>query len=261
MNIKESLFRRVLGRDYEKLPPALQTMHDTGAGLRGEGRADVIRGSSLMAKLAGALFRLPPAKRNEPVWFDFVPETDKDGEAWRRDFNGHILETRHRPRGKRPKQVLEKLGPLTLVLTVAFERGGIAYRLTGLRFLGLPIPRFLGPRVEARETEEQGYFVFESTVTLPVGGRLIRYRGWLTPRPLEVETKRRPPSQEVLDTGDESKARPPSYSARKVFVPRAPRTVPMEEKAPAEEERDADIEPEPAREEAGRSQPRTEVRR
>ena len=49
-----------------------------------------------------------------------------------------------------------------------------------MRCCGLPLPRALWPTIEATETEEEGRFCFDVQIGLPLVGRLVRYRGWLT---------------------------------------------------------------------------------
>ena len=45
---------------------------------------------------------------------------------------------------------------------------------------GLPLPRWLLPRSEAREYVEDDRFHFDVAIDAPLGiGRLVRYRGWL----------------------------------------------------------------------------------
>ena len=57
------------------------------------------------------------------------------------------------------------------------------------RAFGLPMPRFLLPSTRAFETvDEAGRFVFDVLITLPFGGELVHYRGWLQPQRLEYRT-------------------------------------------------------------------------
>ncbi len=41
------------------------------------------------------------------------------------------------------------------------------------------MPRRLGPRIAAREWEEEGRFRFAIDVALPLVGPVVRYTGWL----------------------------------------------------------------------------------
>ena len=54
--------------------------------------------------------------------------------------------------------------------------------MSGMRFAGMPLPRFCWPRIRAAETEQEGRFRFDVEIGLPGIGRLVRYRGFLTGR-------------------------------------------------------------------------------
>jgi hypothetical protein len=43
------------------------------------------------------------------------------------------------------------------------------------------MPRWLMPRVDAREHAADGVFHFAVEIALPAIGRLVRYEGWLKP--------------------------------------------------------------------------------
>jgi hypothetical protein len=48
-----------------------------------------------------------------------------------------------------------------------------------VRFLGVPLPRRLHPRVRTLESERDGRYRFEVEAHLPLLGLLVRYTGWL----------------------------------------------------------------------------------
>jgi hypothetical protein len=48
--------------------------------------------------------------------------------------------------------------------------------------LGLRLPRFLAPRIAAREWEdEDGRFRFDVRLGFPLAGEIVHYAGWLRP--------------------------------------------------------------------------------
>jgi hypothetical protein len=51
-----------------------------------------------------------------------------------------------------------------------------------MRCCGLPLPRALWPAIEASESQDDGRFCFDVRIALPLVGRLVHYRGWLTDR-------------------------------------------------------------------------------
>ncbi|MFX5522535.1 DUF4166 domain-containing protein, partial [Acinetobacter baumannii] len=56
---------------------------------------------------------------------------------------------------------------------------GLAMVLCRWTAFGVPMPRFLGPRIAAREWQEDGRFRFEVGVAMPLLGEVVRYTGWL----------------------------------------------------------------------------------
>lgn len=51
--------------------------------------------------------------------------------------------------------------------------------MRGWSCLGLPLSLVLAPRSEAWEREENGRFVFDVPIALPLIGLVVHYRGWL----------------------------------------------------------------------------------
>ncbi|HWW12506.1 MAG TPA: DUF4166 domain-containing protein, partial [Brevundimonas sp.] len=77
-------------------------------------------------------------------------------------------------------RVSERFGPLSMDLSLTPEGGRLVYRVEGWRLGPIPLPRALGPSTQAfEEVDGQGRFVFDVTITAPLIGRLVRYRGWL----------------------------------------------------------------------------------
>jgi hypothetical protein len=84
-------------------------------------------------------------------------------------------------RGKRGA-VVEQFGPLAFDLDLPVEKGRMDLVMTGARFLGVSLPRWCWPRIKAFETGAEGQFRFDVEIGVPMIGRLVRYRGWLTDR-------------------------------------------------------------------------------
>jgi hypothetical protein len=79
----------------------------------------------------------------------------------------------------------ERFGPLTFTLGLAREGTALTFPVLSARAFGLiPLPRFLIPVSETRESEDAlGRFHFDVRITLPGGARIAHYRGWLRPDP------------------------------------------------------------------------------
>ena len=171
------LYRRVLGTDFDRLPPEIRALHDLRRPARAEGRCEIRRGETRLALWAGGLLRLPLPGREVPVTVDFLP---RDGrEVWRRDFAGRGFETVQQACGAAPGQLIERFGPLAFRLAVSASRERLTLELCGVRVFGVPLPRPLWPGITAGERVEDGVFVFDVAIRLPLLGLLVHYRGWL----------------------------------------------------------------------------------
>jgi hypothetical protein len=171
------LYERVLGRTFEALPPAVRTLHAVHGDADAQGEGTVVRGRSLLARLAGAILRFPPSG-TFPL---HVALAERDGkERWTRDFGGHVFASELSEAG--PGRAAERFGPLRFVFALPAGPEGLEMRLERWTAFGIPLPRFLAPRIEAREWEDaEGRFRFEVSVAMPLAGEVVRYSGWLRP--------------------------------------------------------------------------------
>jgi hypothetical protein len=121
--------------------------------------------------------RFPPSG-HYPLRVDFA---ERGGaERWTRDFGGHRFASTLSAAG--PGQVAERFGPLNFVFDLPAGPHGLAMHLRRWTVLGLALPLFLAPRIQAREwQDEEGRFRFEVAVALPLAGDVIHYAGWLVP--------------------------------------------------------------------------------
>ena len=78
--------------------------------------------------------------------------------------------------------IVERFGIFTFDLEAVAAQGELKLLMRGMRCCGRPLPGALCPRIAAREWEAGGRFHFDVEIALPLAGRLVRYRGWLTDR-------------------------------------------------------------------------------
>ncbi|OJY35510.1 MAG: hypothetical protein BGP06_06625 [Rhizobiales bacterium 65-9] len=101
-------------------------------------------------------------------------------ERWERDFGGRRLRSAQSPRG--PGHISERFWPFTFDVALKACPDRLVMRVSGWRIGPLPLPAGLAPRSAASEdTDADGRFRFDIAITLPLIGRLVRYRGWLRP--------------------------------------------------------------------------------
>jgi hypothetical protein len=166
------LYARAMGARFATLPPAVRGMHAVHGDAGGQGEGSVWRGRGL-AWLIGRIMGFPP-EGHYPLHVAFA---ERDGrERWTRDFGGHRFTSELSLAGQ---GVAERFGPLRFLFDLPFDAEGLRMELRRWTLFGLPMPRWLGPRIAAREWQEAGRFRFEVAVSLPLIGPVVAYRGWL----------------------------------------------------------------------------------
>jgi hypothetical protein len=171
--VSAALFQRVLGAEFESLPPVVRTLHTASGHRRYHGQVEVVRGGNPLARLFAWATRLPPAGRGE-----VEVEIDISGveEKWTRHIGGHAMPSRLWKRGG---LLCEQLGLARFGFRLTVEQGDIVWRVERVTALGLPLPARWFGNVQARESELEGRYRFDVAAAMPVIGLLVRYRGWL----------------------------------------------------------------------------------
>jgi hypothetical protein len=175
------LYRRLLGSAFDELPEALRRMHDVGEGLEAEGEAIVERGNGHLSRLVAFVMGLPREGKAIPVTVRFEPKGGR--EIWRRNFAKKAFSSvQSEGKGRADRLLRESFGPVAVDLALPVEEGRLTLVPRRWSIFGIPLPLALGPRGEAYESAKDGRFNFDVEIRLPLGGLLIRYRGWLVPR-------------------------------------------------------------------------------
>ncbi|MEM1046403.1 MAG: DUF4166 domain-containing protein [Pseudomonadota bacterium] len=192
--LEGSVFLAALGEAAEAaLPKALRRFHAADGAPVWQGRADIDAGTGWLSSLAAAVFGLPAAGRDVPVTvsvdrrigpdvgtkIDPVPPSFHT-EIWSRRFGDRrFSSTLH---STRPGIVTEAAGPFAFDLGVQCDADGLSLPVVGWRLFGVRMPVVLAPVSVSREhVDDQDRFRFDIRVSLPTGGLLIAYRGWLMP--------------------------------------------------------------------------------
>jgi len=169
-----TLFARLLGDKFDRLPPRVRALHARETAHVYAGRADVDRGANVMARLMGAATRLPTRKSDQELRVTIEPSAD--GERWTRKFADHAMPSRLWDAGG---LLCERLGLVTFGFRLDVEDGELTWRVERVRSLGIPLPARLFNGVVAREFDRDGRYGFEVRAELPLVGLLVHYRGWL----------------------------------------------------------------------------------
>lgn len=174
----ETPYAEVLGSAFADLPEPVQRVHSFAGSTRLSGRGYVTGPGSFAAKLIARVFGFPPTGVDVPVVVDL---SRKDGvELWQRSFAGKSFRSTQRVgRGRYDGLIVERFGPTGFGMAVVVEQGALSLVLRRWDVLGIPMPKFLLPRVIAGEHGADGRFNFSVEISLPLIGRLVRYQGWL----------------------------------------------------------------------------------
>ncbi|MBA3766307.1 MAG: DUF4166 domain-containing protein [Acidobacteria bacterium] len=175
-----SLYPRIVGPAWANLSEPVKRLH-IGA-LLGAGKFTVRHGERGPARLLTKLLGLPAAGVDIPVKLSVT--THKSGERWQRTFGAGTLFVTEQRAGRESGLMIERIGPTEVRYRLEIAGGALFYRHTGTKLcigpLRLPLPRWLAPRIAARESaidEKSTHISVE--VTLPVIGRLISYKGFI----------------------------------------------------------------------------------
>ena len=174
-----SLFQSALADRWHALAPAAQASHSVQDIESFSGSAQVTRGNSLIAQLAGWLFGFPPAA--EQVAVTVTKTRTETGEVWERNFGGRVFRSHLTPAAQ-PYRVCERFGLFKFELELLVADGSMQLPVRRGWLLGIPLPRRLLATSESREYVEDGVLHFDVALGAPLGGGLIvRYRGQVRP--------------------------------------------------------------------------------
>jgi Domain of unknown function (DUF4166) len=177
-NERASLFRRLLGEAWDRLPMSLRTMHDVTSVLTGRGQATVERGEGLLARLLAALIGFPAAGKDVAVEVEMRSANGR--ETWRRTFGGQSFDS-VLEEGRGDALLWERFGPLAGGMALVCDGDRLRWVMRGWRLAGIALPRSLAPRIDVYETERDGRFHFHVEIGHPLVGLIVCYDGWLAP--------------------------------------------------------------------------------
>lgn len=172
---KPSLYEQVLGNSFAQLPSTIQRFHRLAGRHELHGWVTTEAPASLPARWLARLLGTPTAAGGGPIRFEMTAHAER--EVWTRHFPDHIMTSTLSRNGD---DVVEHLGPARLRFELTESSGTLGMRLKGLRFLGLPCPRWLLPSIVAEETGAEDRLHFRVMASLPLIGRVASYSGHLT---------------------------------------------------------------------------------
>ncbi|MBK5568295.1 DUF4166 domain-containing protein [Ensifer sp. SSB1] len=178
---RQSLYRQILGCDWDRLPGSIRALHETSEGHAiFRGRAVVERGGSVRARLIASVLGFPAAATGVPVEIHFACRNGR--EVWTRRFGEKVLHsTQHRVERSNEQWLAEEFGPFRILCALEPTESRLHLSVRAWSFLGLPLPLVLAPGGRTFEEDRDGLFHFHVEVESPLTGLIVRYRGWLRP--------------------------------------------------------------------------------
>lgn len=177
------LYRRVMGEQFDVLPRCVRVMHEVYRDGGALGDAEVEGPANLLGRLIGRVIGFPSGGSTRV----HVGFSERLGvETWTREFGSHRFQSQLSQAGQ---SLVERFGPLRFVFDLVGDASGLCMVMRRWSWFGIPMPMRLAPRSSAREWEADGQFQFDVSISLPLVGRLVRYRGRLRPCPPEVRNR------------------------------------------------------------------------
>ena len=181
-----SLYRRILGSEFDHLSPRIRAFHDATAPIEVRGTFNSRRGSSTIGNWLTNLSGFPPTSESLDVSLRVEPRSE--GEQWHRTFGDFVVES---SQCEAHGQLSERFGPLVMYLAPRVVSGALEVTDTRSTFLGIPLPPFLTPRVYAHGIDADGGIRVTVRITCSPFGLLVEYSGTVT---LLDSSAERPPN-------------------------------------------------------------------
>ena len=169
-----SLYERAMGSAFVQLPIAVQRFHRLAGRQVLHGWVHTDAPASLAARLLALCLGSPQRASSGELRFEL--DAQPDAETWTRCFPSRTMTSRMRLESG---TVVEQLGVARLTFDLRGTSRGLEMHLVGMRFLGVPCPRWLLPRIVAQETGDTDRLHFHVVAALPLVGNVAAYRGHL----------------------------------------------------------------------------------
>ena len=143
------LFERVLGPRYGELAPALQRFHRLAGRHALHGVVETDPPATALGRALAGLLGSPRRATSGPIRFELDAAPGR--ETWTRHFPDRTMGSWMQFAEGR---VVEHMGAATLTFALDTDGDRLRMRLERMRFLGIPCPAWLRPRIVAEETGE-----------------------------------------------------------------------------------------------------------
>jgi hypothetical protein len=169
-----SLFAAAMGPTYRRLDPTVRAFHDLRGHVVLHGTVHIEGPENWMGKVLARMTGSPRTTADGPM--RFVLDSQPGQQVWLREFPGATMRSTMRLKND---ALVETLGAARLTFDLVESAGSLDMQLRSMRFLGIPCPRWLMPRIAAREYADAGQLHFHIHAALPLVGRVAGYSGQL----------------------------------------------------------------------------------
>lgn len=168
------MYETVMGPAFESLAEPVKAFHRTSGCRELHGWVQTEAPASFPARLLARCLGTPLLPSSGAIRFEL--DAEPACEVWVRHFPDKTMRSRMRlERG----ELTERLGPTRLHFRLGAREGRLVMQLQGLRFLGIPCPRWALPRIVAEEEGRDGRLYFTVRAALPMVGQVAGYTGHL----------------------------------------------------------------------------------
>lgn len=169
-----SMYQLLMGASFLRLSPSVRAFHRLMGPHVLHGWVQTEAPSTFLARLVARCLGTPLSPSNGAIRFELDAHPDR--EVWVRHFPTNTMMSRMRlVHG----ELTESVGPTRLHFCLDEVEGRLVMRLTRLRFLGLPCPRWAMPAIIAEEDGSGNRLEFNVKASFPFVGRVAGYSGYL----------------------------------------------------------------------------------
>jgi hypothetical protein len=186
-----SLYQRILEDGFEVLPDAVKRAHAFKKKHVLEGKVDIDGSRTFLGKCLIRLLGLPRSGKGLPARVTIYQEDL--GERWERKFGSGGFSSHVTAHDYRPDCIVETRGMVSADIRLHPVPEGLRWEVESFRLFGFALPPALAPATQALERDVDGIYHFEMSMTLPLLGDFIAYRGWLIPEKDLMEIARNRP--------------------------------------------------------------------
>jgi hypothetical protein len=171
-----TLYRRLLGSQFDELPEVLRRFHDAPGGGRARGTFQVARGRGWMQNALAFLLRLPAAGRDLAVELHVAVEGQT--ERWTRCFpDRRLVSVQSADRDL----LMERFGLAAFSTKLVIAGPCVRYEFRRAWLAGIPLPRRLAPVVNGWVVAGDSGWQVVVHLLIPFVGEILHYDGWVQP--------------------------------------------------------------------------------